>query len=80
MEAGRRGEVGAGGLGALIGRRLVPQAAALPGAPHDLQIAICAPERVTDPPDEVITITADDIFDTFVLSRPLISHERVTRG
>ena len=38
------------------------KAAALPGAPHDLQIAICARERVTNPPDEVISITADDIF------------------
>jgi len=35
---------------------------ALPGEPHDLHIAICARERVTNPPDEVITITADDIF------------------
>ncbi len=41
---------------------LYRKAAALPGAPHDLRIAICARERVTNPPDEVITITADDIF------------------
>ena len=41
---------------------LYRKAAALPGAPHDLQIAICARERVTNPPDDVITITADDIF------------------
>jgi AAA+ ATPase superfamily predicted ATPase len=41
---------------------LYRKAAALPGAPHDLRIAICARERVTNPPEEVITITADDIF------------------
>ena len=41
---------------------LYRKAAALPGAPHDLRIAICARERVTNPPDEVISITADDIF------------------
>ena len=41
---------------------LYRKAAALPGAPHDLRIAICARERVTNPPDDVITITADDIF------------------
>jgi hypothetical protein len=41
---------------------LYRKAAARPGAPHDLRIAICARERVTDTPDEVITITADDIF------------------
>ena len=38
------------------------KAAALPGAPQDLQIAICARERVTHRPDGVITITADDIY------------------
>ena len=38
------------------------KAAALPGAPHDLRLAVCARERVTHPPDGVITITADDIY------------------
>ncbi len=39
------------------------KAAALPGAPHDdLRIAICARERVINLPDDVIAITADDIF------------------
>jgi uncharacterized protein len=39
------------------------KAAALPGAPHDgLRIAICARERVTNLPDDVVPITAADIF------------------
>jgi len=41
---------------------LYRKAAALPGAPHDLRIAICAREQVTHLPDDVIAITADDIF------------------
>lgn len=38
------------------------KAAALPGAPHDLRIAICARKQVTHLPDDVIAVTADDIF------------------
>ena len=38
------------------------KAAALPGAPHNLRIAICARERVTNLPDDTLAITAEDIF------------------
>ncbi|MEO7194329.1 MAG: ATP-binding protein [Pseudonocardiaceae bacterium] len=38
------------------------KAGALPGAPHELRLAICARERVINLPDDVIAITADDIF------------------
>ncbi len=41
---------------------LYRKAAALPGAPHELRIAICARERVTNLPEDVIAITAEDIF------------------
>lgn len=41
---------------------LYRKATALPGAPHDLRIAICARERITNLPDDAIGITADDIF------------------
>ncbi|MGH3923853.1 MAG: hypothetical protein ACRDTT_13450 [Pseudonocardiaceae bacterium] len=37
-------------------------AAVLPGAPHELRIAICARERVTNVPDGLLASTADDIF------------------
>lgn len=37
-------------------------AAVLPGAPHELRIAICAREQVTNVPDGLLASTADDIF------------------
>jgi uncharacterized protein len=38
------------------------KADALPGAPHELRFAICARERISTAPDDMIAITADDIF------------------
>lgn len=43
--------------------QLLGKAAALPGSPSDLQLVICAREHVTDLPEDVRAITADDIFD-----------------
>ncbi len=41
---------------------LYRKAAALPGAPHELRLAICARERVINLPEDVIAITAEDMF------------------
>ncbi|MGH3686723.1 MAG: hypothetical protein ACRDRU_20175 [Pseudonocardiaceae bacterium] len=41
---------------------LYRKAAALPGAPHELRIAICAREQVLNLPEDVLAITAEDIF------------------
>ncbi|MGQ0625777.1 MAG: ATP-binding protein [Sporichthyaceae bacterium] len=41
---------------------LLRKAAALPDAAADLQVAVCARERVTDLPDGVLAITASDVF------------------
>lgn len=41
---------------------LLRKAAALPDPAPDLKVAVCAREQVTDLPDDVLAITADDIF------------------
>jgi hypothetical protein len=44
-------------------RHLLRKAAALPDPAPDLTVAVCAREQVTDLPEGVLAITAEDIFD-----------------
>ncbi len=41
---------------------LYRKATALPGAPQELRIAICAREQVSNLPEDVIAMIAEDIF------------------
>lgn len=54
--------MGAPGLCAGDRRRALRKAEALPGGPHDLRLAVCARERVTDPTPGLLTVTAEDVF------------------